>query len=70
MTLQRTDCGEEVAERTIAVQSRAVRWGPDGVGLQFILPDDKDLNQGKTALLDAAGREEFNRFLEQLKKGK
>ena len=45
MTLQRTDCGEEVAERTIAVQSRAVRWGPDGVGLQFILPDEKDLRR-------------------------
>jgi len=70
MTLQRTDCGEEVAERTIAVQSRAVRWGPDGVGLQFVLPDEKDSRRGKTPILDAAGRKEFERFLEQLKKGK
>ena len=67
MTLQRTDCGEEVAERTIAVQSRAVRWGPDGVGLQFILPDEKDLRKSKSVILDAAGRKEFDRFLEQLK---
>ncbi|HEY1806455.1 MAG TPA: PilZ domain-containing protein [Terracidiphilus sp.] len=67
MTLQRTDHGEELAERSIAVQSRAVRWGPDGVGLQFILSDDKDARSGKHAILDAATREEFNLFLTQLK---
>jgi len=69
MTLQRTDCGEEVAERSIAVQSRAVRWGPDGVGLQFILAGDEDYRKGKTPMLDAAGRREFERFLEHLKNG-
>lgn len=70
MTLQRTDCGEDVAERTIAVQSRAVRWGPDGVGLQFIFSDDKDQSRGNTSIFDAVGRKEFDRFLEQLKIGK
>jgi hypothetical protein len=70
MTLQRTDCGEEVAERTIAVQSRAVRWGPDGVGLQLILRDDEDQSHGNTSIFDAVGRKEFDRFLEQLKIGK
>ena len=67
ITLQRSDHGEEYAERSIAVQSRAVRWGPDGVGLQFVLSDDTDLRNGKTPILDAASREEFERFLEQLK---
>ncbi len=66
MTLQKTDHGEEFAERSIAVQSRAVRWGPDGVGLQFILSDGKDLRSGKTAILDAATREEFDLFLARL----
>jgi hypothetical protein len=66
MTLQRTDHGEELAERSIAVQSRAVRWGPDGVGLQFILADEKDMRSGKTAILDAATRGEFDLFLAQL----
>ncbi len=66
MTLQRTDHGEEYAERSIAVQSRAVRWGPDGVGLQFILADDQDLRHGKTTMMDAASREEFELFLAQL----
>jgi uncharacterized membrane protein (UPF0127 family) len=67
MTLQRSDHGEEYAERSIAVQSRAVRWGPDGVGLQFILTDDQDLRHGKTTMMEAASREEFELFLEQLK---
>jgi hypothetical protein len=43
-----------------------VRWGPDGVGLQFILAEEKDTRSGKTAILDAATREQFNLFLAQL----
>jgi len=70
MTLQRTDVGEETAERSIAVQSRAVRWGQDGVGLQFILPDSKDLKSGNSGLLEGADRKEFERFLQQLRNGK
>jgi uncharacterized membrane protein (UPF0127 family) len=69
MTLQRNDLGDEMAERSIAVQSRAVRWGPDGVGLQFVLPDEQERRQSNHAqALDAAGRKEFQRFLGQLKR--
>ncbi|MGO8758986.1 MAG: PilZ domain-containing protein [Terracidiphilus sp.] len=67
MTLQRTDRGEEYSERTVAVQTRAVRWGPDGVGLQFVLADEKDARYGK-AVSDAAGRKDVELFLDQLKK--
>lgn len=67
ITLQRTDCGKEVAERTIAVQSRAVRWGPDGVGLRFILSDDEDERQGEPPISDAAGRKDINHFLKLLR---
>jgi hypothetical protein len=70
MTLQRTDCGEELAERAIAVNSRAVRWGPDGVGLQFVLSDERIGRDGKLPLLDAVGRKELERFLDCLKKEK
>jgi uncharacterized membrane protein (UPF0127 family) len=69
MTLQRTEQGDEYSERTVAVQTRAVRWGPDGVGLQFVLSDDKDVRQGK-AVSDAAGRREVELLLDQLKKDK
>jgi Uncharacterized ACR, COG1430 len=68
MTLQRTDLGEEVEERSVAVNSRAVRWGPDGVGLQFMLADEKSLREGKLPLLDAAGKKEVERFLDCLKR--
>lgn len=67
MTLQRGDPGEEVTERSIAVQSRAVRWGPDGVGLQFVLSDEQDRSRAPTPVADVAGRKEFDRFLDQLK---
>jgi hypothetical protein len=69
MTLQKGDPGEEMAERSIAVQSRAVRWGPDGVGLQFLLPEEQDRRLSSAPILDAAGRKEFDRFLRQLKRG-
>jgi uncharacterized protein len=68
MSLQRANGEEEFAERSIAVHSRAVRWGPDGVGLQFVLSDDKDVREGRLGLLDAAGRKELEEFLEFLKR--
>ncbi len=70
MTLQRTECGEEVAERSISVQSRAVRWGHDGVGLQFELPGEGDARPGRDTMLDGVRRREFERFLQQLRNGK
>jgi hypothetical protein len=70
MTLQRTGKGEEIAERAISVMSRAVRWGNDGVGLQFILPDDKNPRNGENPQMDGAGKKEFARFLKRLLKEK
>lgn len=71
MTLQRTSCGDEVAERSIAVHSRAVRWGPDGVGLQFVLADStRDPDRGRVTTLDAASKADVEHFLEQLKQSK
>jgi len=67
MTLQRSDVGEEVAERSISVQSRAVRWGPDGVGLQFVLHEEQTMRRGNAPVMDSASREQFEHFLEQLK---
>lgn len=64
ITLQNTAFGEEVAERTICVHSRAVRWGKDGVGLQFVLTKKEDPTMG------AADRKALDRFLERLHKGR
>jgi hypothetical protein len=69
MTLQRTDEGEALEERSIAVQSRAVRWGNDGVGLKFVLPDAQDIKRGHNTHTDGADRKMLERFLQKLKKG-
>jgi hypothetical protein len=65
MTLQVTAFGEEVAERTICVHSRAVRWGKDGVGLQFVLQDNHN-----DAAMAAADRKALDRFLQRLRKSR
>jgi len=65
MTLQNSEAGEEVRERTICVHSRAVRWGKDGVGLQFVLQNESD-----SGAMAAADRKALDRFLARLRKGK
>ena len=65
MTLQVTDAGEEVSERTICVHSRAVRWGKDGVGLQFLLQKDSE-----DPSMAAADRKALDRFLQRLRKSR
>jgi hypothetical protein len=67
-TLRRTNVGEEVAERSISVLSRAVRWGHDGVGLQFILANAKDSSKGNAPQMERTEKREFERFLQQLKR--
>ena len=63
MTIRNSAVGEEIAERTICVHSRAVRWGKDGVGLQFVLQKESDSSMG------AADRKAVDKFLQRLRKG-
>jgi len=65
MTLQRTDDGEEITERSVAVLSRAVRWGEDGVGLQFILPKGQSPRRN-----DGVDKKTLEKFLLGLRKVK
>jgi hypothetical protein len=69
MTLQRNNCGEEIAERAISVHSRAVRWGADGVGLQFMLSEGRVNTTGLTAV-DGVDRKQLERFLRSFRKDK
>lgn len=69
MTLQRTDLGDETTEKSISVHSRAVRWGNDGVGLQFVMKSSLTPEQGRNALVDGVNKKELERFLKLLKKG-
>jgi uncharacterized membrane protein (UPF0127 family) len=71
MTLTRTDRGEECAERSIAVHSRAVRWGSDGVGLQFVLANPQEKRRGREiAIVDGLDKRDLERFLRLLQTGK
>jgi hypothetical protein len=69
MTLQRTECGEENAERSISVHSRAVRWGNDGVGLQFVMAKPNLAHSGVTSAVDGLDKKELDRFLKRLRMG-
>jgi len=71
MTLTITEQGEECMERSIAVHSRAVRWGSDGVGLQFILTNPEDKRRGRQPqVVDGLDKKALDRFLRQLQNGK
>jgi len=70
MTLQEADSGEEGAGRAISVHSRAVRWGNDGVGLQFIPLDIPAAHKGLNPLVNGADKKELKQFLERLRKVK
>lgn len=64
MTLQKKGVPVDSPDRSIAVQSRAVRWGEDGVGLQFVLPEANDRKRGMNLLEDGADRRTLEKFLE------
>jgi hypothetical protein len=56
MTLQTRDPKDPTSFRTLEIQCRAVRWGEDGVGLQFVFlgaPGGR-----------GAGKKELDKFLE------
>ena len=63
MTLQKKDEGPNAPVESISVQSRAVRWGTDGVGLQFILPDLGNRHPGQSLLSGGTDRKSLEKFL-------
>ena len=70
MTLQ-TEAGPGQTEKqAVAVQSKAVRWGDDGVGLMFMLPDKGATveNDPDTPSILKSDRKVLASFLQQLMK--
>lgn len=70
MTLTANAGDDKAEERSIVIQSRAVRWGSDGVGLKFVLPDARAFRHGHNVLTDGADRRELDRFLDELRRSK
>lgn len=66
MTLQT----EDAEKKSVAVQSKAVRWGDDGVGLMFILPDKGETLYPDDPSKHAANEKTLAAFLESFLKPK
>jgi hypothetical protein len=69
MTLQKKGEAEDSPNRSISVRSKAVRWGSDGVGLKFVLPDEKESRRGPKPLEGGADRKALEGFLKSFKTG-
>jgi hypothetical protein len=69
MTL--TDRRQPTASRSITVNASVVRWGSDGVGLQFILHDGRDQRRGRNASVDGmtagATKAQIEQFIARLR---
>jgi len=68
MTL--TDSKEPTVERSITVNAKALRWGNDGVGLQFVFQDGKELGRGLDHVVGGISRKQLDQFLQPFRDSK
>ena len=64
LSLQMKSPLEEISERRITLRAKIVRWGDDGVGFSFVLPDDSEARPWKFLLESAAEQSEPNTVLD------
>jgi hypothetical protein len=67
MTL--TDSAQPIVERSITAHASSVRWGNDGVGLHFVLKNERDKRRGQTPLGNAVNSMQLDRFLQLMRSG-
>jgi hypothetical protein len=65
MTLQRTGSKGEKLGNSIAVYSKVIRWGPDGVGFAFIVKENEDPREDDRAPGKLACRKSLQEFLKR-----
>jgi hypothetical protein len=70
MTLTKASLGGTGAERSISLLASAVRWGNDGVGLRFVLPESQERRRGQDALIAGVDREDLEQFLKRVRNGR
>lgn len=66
MTLTKPDNGQAPSERSITIQARSVRWGNDGVGLEFLLDSNPNLKRGQASSFEPVDAQRLNQFLTRL----
>ena len=67
MTVTRKDRGEQPAERSITVETRAIRWGSDGVGLEFVLQNARKLRRGQPSTSGEVDSKQLDQFLKRFR---
>jgi CheY-like chemotaxis protein len=65
-----TDSGESTVANWITANAIVVRWGNDGVGLKFVIEEEKGEVRAQPPLVCGIEKKELNRFLELAKSGK
>jgi methyl coenzyme M reductase gamma subunit len=66
MTLTITDPARQGSEKSISVHAKAVRYGEDGVGLQFVLATSRDRKKERDPMVDWLDKVDMDRFLRQV----
>ena len=62
-----TDRYDPALERSITLNSAVVRWGNDGVGLKFVLQNNKDRHHGS---VDGADKMQVDQFIQRFRGAK
>jgi hypothetical protein len=63
MTLQKTGTNAEKPGNSIAVYTKVIRWGPDGVGFRFVPVESKDSKNNNRDSKKVANQEFLDEFL-------
>ncbi len=66
MTITKPDLGLSPSERSITIHARSVRWGNDGVGLEFVVSPPSKGKRTQESALDPIDGEQLDRFLKRL----
>jgi hypothetical protein len=65
MTLTKPDIGQSPTDRSITIQARSVRWGNDGVGLEFVVAPPKS-RRGAPTPLETVDATQLDAFLKRV----
>jgi hypothetical protein len=65
MTLTMANSLEPPNVSSITIQTRAVRWGNDGVGLEFVLQEARKMGRGQLSPLGGADCNQLDQFLKR-----
>ncbi|MGA2048766.1 MAG: PilZ domain-containing protein [Terracidiphilus sp.] len=69
MTLSKPDIGQAPSERSITVHAKSVRWGNDGVGLEFVLEAPRKASKYQASPFDPVDSAHLDSFLKRLTGG-